>query len=209
MGNGLTPGPVSDLGRPTRLDDGTLPRAEGPPPGPIGMDSKGGTSKQGGPTMFERIVTYARQRRGQRVGDGECFTLADQALGGAGAKSADDFGAVTPETDYVWGTSVTLAEVQPGDIIQFRNYRYDREVETRTSREISVDEDFQERPHHTAIVERVDGGGALTVLEQNSPDGSPVIRSQLFFANRETTSGNRTTKITVRGTFWFYRPQAR
>jgi hypothetical protein len=206
MGNGAPPGPASDPGRPIVIDDGTLPRIEGPPPGPIGLDAKGGTT---GPGMAERIVAFPRQRRGQRVGDGECFTLADRALGGAGAKSAADFGAVTPEADYVWGTSVALADVQPGDIIQFRNYRYDREVETRTSKEITTDEDFQERPHHTAIVERVDGNGAITILEQNSPDGSPVTRSQLFFSNRETTSGNRTTKISVRGTFWFYRPQAR
>lgn len=209
MGNGLTPGPISDPGAPTLLDDGTLARAEGPPPGPIGMDAKGGTSKQGGPSMADQIVAFPRQRRGQRVGDGECFTLADRALSNAGAKSAADFGAITPETDYVWGTSVNLSDVQPGDIIQLRDYRYDREVETRTSREITTDEDFQERPHHTAIVERVDGNGAITVLEQNSPDGSPVTRSQLFFSNRESTSGNRTTKIRVRGTFWFYRPQTR
>jgi hypothetical protein len=58
-------------------------------------------------------------------------------------------------------------------------------------------------------VERVEGSGAITVLEQNSPVGSPVVRSQLFFLNTTGTSGRRTTTITVKGTFWFYRPQAR
>ena len=68
--------------------------------------------------------------------------------------------------------------------------------------------DFQERtPHHTAIVERNDGGGAITVLEQNV-DGSPVVRNQLFFKSAgPTTVGNKTTTITVSGKFWFYRPQ--
>lgn len=182
---------------------GCLDRSQGR----SGSMRRGAPRRRRSPTS--RIVAFPRHRRGQRVGNGECFALADQALANAGAKSAADFGAITPEADYVWGTSISLADVRPGDIIQFRNYRYDRDVQTRTSKEITTVEDFQERPHHTAIVERVDGGGALTVLEQNSPDGSPVTRNQLFFANRESTSGNRTTKIRVQGTFWFYRPEAR
>jgi len=73
----------------------------------------------------------------------------------------------------------------------------------------TTEEHAEDRPHHTAIVESVDGNGAVTVLEQNSPEGSAVRRTQLFFTARTTTSGNRTTTITVSGTFWFYRPEAR
>jgi hypothetical protein len=36
-----------------------------------------------------------------------------------------------------------------------------------------------------------------------------VRRTQLFFTPRTSTSGGTTTKITVSGTFWFYRPEAR
>jgi hypothetical protein len=99
---------------------------------------------------------------------------------------------------------VTLLDVRPGDIIQFRNYRYDRTIETDSG----TNTDFQERPHHTAIVERVDWAGAITVLEQNVPDGGPGQRSQLFFSNVSPSRGARTT-IRVQGRFWFYRPQPR
>ena len=58
---------------------------------------------------------------------------------------------------------MALTELRPGDVIQFRDYRYDREIVTETSREITTREDSQMRPHHTAIVQSVDGNGAVTV----------------------------------------------
>jgi hypothetical protein len=205
MGGGQAPG---DLGDPITIDDGTLARTGSPLPGPIGLDAKGGSPKQTQASMADQIVSFPRQRRGQRVGDGQCFTLVDRALRSAGATSAADHGTVTPDADYVWGTSVNLSDVRPGDVIQFRDYRYDRELETRNSDgSVTTEASFQERPHHTAVVERVDGNGAITVLEQNSPDGSPVVRSQLFFSNSSSTSGNRKATISVKGTFWFYRPE--
>jgi hypothetical protein len=209
MGHGQLPGPADDHGDGTSVDEGTLARTESPPPGPIGLDAKGGGAKGGGPSIADQIVSYVRRRRGDRVGDGECFTLVDRALRSAGAKRARDHGSVTPDADYVWGTAVTLAELRPGDVIQFRDYRYDREVVTESSDGERIDEDFQERPHHTAVVERVDGNGAITVLEQNAPVGSPVSRAQLFFSSGRRESGRTTTTIRVRGTFWFYRPEAR
>jgi hypothetical protein len=56
-------------------------------------------------------------------------------------------------------------------------------------------------------VESVDANGAITVLEQNVPQRSAVRRTQLFFADSTTTSGDTTTTIHVQGTFTFYRPQ--
>ena len=142
--------------------------------------------------------------------DGECFTLADNALRNAGARSAADYGAVTPDADYQWGTSVSLSDLRPGDVIQFRSYRYDREVETQhTDGSSETQTEFQERPHHTAIVERVGAGGAVTVLEQNAPVGAPVTRNELFFSDRNETNGEVRTSIRVTGRFWFYRPEAR
>jgi hypothetical protein len=208
MGNGQTP-PGIEFGSRGTIDEGTSARAESPPPGAIGLDAKSGTAKQSGPSMADRIVAFARRQRGERVGNGECFTLADRALRSADAKSARDYGSVTPDADYVWGASVSLADLRPGDVIQFRDYRYDRQVVVETSSETRTSEDTQERPHHTAIVQSVDGNGAVTVLEQNSPEGSPVTRTQLFFSGGTTTSGNRTTTVSVSGTFWFYRPEAR
>ena len=190
------------------IDDGTLARIGSPEPGPIGLDSKSG-SKQAQPSMADRIVSYARRNRGDRVGDGECYTLVNRALAAAGAKVAADYAAVSPNADYVWGESITQAQLQPGDVIQFRDYTFKRVDVTDDDSGTTTDELEGDRPHHTAIVQSVDGNGAVTVWEQNAPEGSAVTRTQLFFTSRTTTSGNRTTRITVSGTFWFYRPEAR
>ena len=208
MGNGKSPSSI-DLDTPGPIDDGTSARIGSPPPGPVGLDSKSGNAKQTQPSMADRIVSYARRNRGDRVGDGECYTLVNRALSAADAKTARDFGPISPDADYVWGTSVTLAELQPGDVIQFRDYTFKRVDVTDDGSGTTTQELEGDRPHHTAIVQSVDSSGAVTVLEQNAPDGSPVTRTQLFFTSRRTTSGNRTTTITVRGTFWFYRPEAR
>ena len=208
MGHGDTPGPTGGAG--TTVDPGTLARTVSPSPGPVGLASGGGGAASAGTvSMADQIVASARRRAGERVGNGECFTLVDRALRAGGARSAADFGPIAPDADYVWGQSVSLSGVQPGDVIQFRNYRYDRDVVTRTASRTDTTTEFQTRPHHTAIVERVGANGSLTVLEQNVPRRSPVLRSQLFFTNSTTRSGGTTTTIRVQGTFWFYRPQAR
>jgi hypothetical protein len=204
MAGGNRPGPIDDLGPAVVIDDGTLARTESPIPGPNGLQAQGGSGTSSA-SLGDRVVRFARDRIGRTVGRGECFDLVDQALRDAGAKGAADFGTVTPNADYVWGTAVGLADVRPGDIIQFRNYRYDRTIETATAK----DTDFQERPHHTAIVESVDGEGAVTVLEQNVPDGSPGQRTQLFFSNTSMNVGGRRTTIRIQGRVRFYRPQPR
>ena len=188
MGNGHPPTPI-----------------DSPTPGPIGLDARSGTPKQTQTSMADQIVAYPRSRYGERVGDGQCFALAGRALRNAGARSAADFGRITDDADYVWGTSIALADLRPGDIVQFRDYQYSWRIDRTDG---SFQEDAGGRPHHTAVVERVDGNGALTVLEQNV-EGSPVRRTQLFFISGTSTSGNATTTVTVSGTFWFYRPQAR
>ncbi len=208
MGNGSLPGPAGDPGIP--IDDGTLARAVSPPPGPIGLDAKGGSAKQSHQSMADRIVAFARQRRGQVHGNGECFTLADGALRNAGAKSAAEFGSVTPDADYVWGTAINRADLQPGDVIQLRNYRCDLEMRTEhADGSADIDTRTEDRPHHTAIVESVGGNGVVTVLEQNFPTGTAVTRNRLHLSSVTYSSGATTTTAGVRGTFWFYRPQAR
>jgi hypothetical protein len=208
VGHGLVPSPYDGPDPDDPIDDGTRPRIGSPTPTPIGLDAKSpGTPKPSTASMADKIVAYSRRQSGQKVGDGECFTLANTALTNAGAKGAAAYGSVSPDVDYVWGTAVSLADVRPGDVVQFRNYRFDREVVTKKPKEIVTDDDFQERGHHTAIVERVEGNGVVTVLEQNV-EGSPVVRTQLFFKDvPATTADNKTTTVKVSGSFWFYRPQ--
>jgi hypothetical protein len=209
MGGGSAPGPQAGLSDPGAIDDGTLPRMGSPTPGAVGLGGKGGSSKPTGAAIAAGVVGYATGNLGQRVGDGECFTLADRALRNAGAKSAADYGPVVPDGDYVWGTQVSLSNLRPGDIIQFRDYSCRIATEIDSPTETRTEERVEERPHHTAIVERVGRDGAVTVIEQNIPPGSAVVRTQLYFAGSQSASGGRTTTITVRGTFWFYTPQAR
>ncbi|MGH9408429.1 MAG: hypothetical protein ACRD1V_03150, partial [Vicinamibacterales bacterium] len=203
-------GSTQDVNATVEVDDGTSARTDTPVPGPIGLDDHSSGSSHVSPPIAPQVLGYARQQQGKRVGDGECFALADRALTAAGAKSAGDFGTVDHDADYVWGTPISLADLQPGDIIQMRDYRYDRKITTEHadgSSQFVID--FQERPHHTAIVESVGANGEVVVLEQNAPRGFAVRRSHLFFVAGTTTSGQTTTEITLQGTFWFYRPQPR
>jgi hypothetical protein len=208
MGNGTAPFGV-DLDISLPIDDGTSARTDSPTPGPIGLDAKSGGGTASAPNVADEVVSYVRRKRGARVGNGQCFTLVDNALKAAKARSAADYGTVTPDADYVWGASVSLGNLQPGDVIQFRDYTFKKVVVTDTGNSTVTDEIEGERPHHTAVVESVGANGAVTVLEQNAPEGSAVAQSTLYFTAGTTTSGNRKTTITVGGTFSFYRPEAR
>lgn len=132
----------------------------------------------GQPRVGQQVHSFARNRLGQQVGNGECFDLADRSLRAAGARSAEDYGQVTPDGDYQWGDSIDLVQVQAGDVLQFRNYSVTVRVvvtQVRTFRDGSTEESEEEkwetyeRPHHTAIVSQRLGGGRLRVLEQNAP----------------------------------------
>lgn len=205
MGHGRIPG--SETAAPP--DPGTSATTLSPTPGATGLDSRDAPPPPAAAALTDAVVAFARRSRGKKVGDGECFALAHRALRKAGAKSAEDFGTVTPTADYTWGTSVSLANVKPGDIVQFRDYRYHQRIDTVTSAGSKWEERSEERPHHTAIVELVGASGAVTVLEQNAPEGSAVRRTQLYFSTATTRDGGTTTTTTVEGSVRFYRPQAR
>lgn len=203
MSSGDPQAPLGAYGTVT-IDSGTLARTKSPAPGPKGLSTK---SSAGKPTVAElrgQVVAFARDRVGQTVGAGECFDLADQALRNAGAKTAADFGPVTANGNYHWGTQINLSDLRPGDIIQFRNYSF---VHKTIESDGSWSEQSGDRPHHTAIVDRVVGHGTVVVLEQNVPEHEPVQRCELYFSNSNTSSGGTTTINTVHGHFWFYRPQ--
>ena len=210
MGHGHTPGSWNGSGSPLLIDDGTSARTEVTPPGAIGLQATGGGARQAAPpNVADRITAFARRRLTQAEGNGQCFTLVDRALRHAGAKSAADFGEVTPDADYVWGSAASLSDLRSGDVIQFRDYAFTRTVVTENASGTATTETAGDRPHHTAIVEGVGAGGAVTVLEQNAPVGSPVSRHTLYFVAGTTTSGDTTTTVTVSGSWQFYRAEAR
>jgi len=221
MGGGRAPGPLSGLADPAEVEDGTLARMGSPRPGAVGLGAKGGAKEAGhsepAPSappidMGAQIVAWVRGRLNQHVPDGQCFALVDQALRAAGARSAADYGSVTGDANYVWGTPTELGDLQPGDVIQFRNYRctWSWATEEFNGRVPNGEPETEERLHHTAIVQQVSEDGGVWVLEQNSPDGAPVREIKLYFASTTLTSGRDITTIEVEvEQVWYYRPQPR
>ena len=174
-------------------------------------------------TINQKVVNWARAQSGKQVGKGECWDLADRALRQAGAQSSADLGPMDDDADYVWGDEISdLKDVQPGDILQFRDFAVTTTVETETryadgSSEASTTEETFTRPHHTAVVSEVKSGGLLKVLEQNvAPAGKKVQLHNLNTkdvapASKETQKQKAkvivTTTVAVSGTIWAYRPK--
>ncbi len=142
------------------------------------------------------VAAYAAGKVGHRDGDGQCWTLAEKALKNAHAKTSNDImGAdgVNSDADYVWGTEVSLANLIPGDIIQFNYYTVHVDAADGTWWEESRGD-----PRHTGIVASVGANGKVVFYEQNSPPGGAVKKTTLYFQNTES--------VTVSGNWWFYRP---
>ena len=183
--------------------------AEGDRPGPIGMNTPSIPAEElssGGEVDAQAILNYCSSNSGKTVGKGECFELVDAAFKKAGAKSAADYGKVEPNVWYTWGSEVKLADVKPGDAIQFDNYN--AAVTTDTPKD--TDTLNHGRPHHSAIVKSVGADGKITVWEQNAPDdGDPVSTYDLYFKDISWKEGDNTITVKVTGKFKFYRPQKR
>lgn len=144
------------------------------------------------------IVSWVARQMGQRIGDGQCWTLAETALDYANAKTSNDImGAkgVNSKADYIWGREVGLAQLQPGDIIQFHMYKFTRHTEDYDE---SGGRGDSAEPRHTAIVSSVGEKGQVAVYEQNI-DGGPVEENTLYF-------DKHAPGVTITGKWKFYRP---
>jgi len=130
------------------------------------------------PTLAEKILTFCTQHKGEKVGDGECSSLADNALKDAGAKGRS---AEKPNKgDYVWGepvyTQVTgeakpqgkLTDIKPGDIIQFRDVKLAGKEANGWTYTMSFG-------HHTAVVAAVENGGATIRIFHQNYGGKRVV----------------------------------
>jgi len=133
-------------------------------------------------------IAFAEQLVGRgRYGDGECWTLVEDAVVGAGGQSSRtltrNFGI---RSNYVWGRPVMAANAAPGDVLQFRDYSWTRSI-TRSSGTstntlgpgITDSEPSQGRSHHSAIIVRVIRAGLVEVIEQNIPRGTIPRRTIL------------------------------
>ena len=116
------------------------------------------------PPLNQKIVSYVQASLGKKVGRGECWDLAAQALNTNHAK---------------WNGKLTYGRlanyktecIYPGDIIQFEN------VMTET---VSANGRFIEQmQHHTAVVYEVHGKGNYTIAHQNYQNKKKVILTSL------------------------------
>lgn len=129
--------------------------------------------------LNEKVLEFAHDHVGQTVGRGECYDLAVQALRHAGARQFPPRG---PDADYVWGERLdSLDDVRPGDLLQFRNARFEGRKRFRNGSVLTWSYTF---PHHTAIVsavKRTRSGLAFTVLHQNieTPDKDEAKRKRV------------------------------
>lgn len=93
------------------------------------------------------IVQFALDHLGEQVGNGECWTLAAQALKAAGAQ---------PPQKFDFGEEIGLDALQPGDILQFTSAYF----------ELPGAYIYLGTPDHTAIVHQA-GGNQTVLLHQN------------------------------------------
>jgi len=147
-----------------------------------------------------KVRKFAESHIGKKVDTGECSALAVEALKSAGAKTTYDYGVSGLDKDYKWGTLVTKhADVQPGDIIQYRDVKLVTKTTTklpnggiRTSTQTKV------MDHHTAIITFNQGGGKFKVLEQNVGDEGPKRKT--------VQEGLINLSDKISGSVWIYRP---
>lgn len=159
------------------------------------------------------------QRQIGRYRDGECWTLMEDAVVGAGGKSSR---VLTPHfsatASYVWGTAVAVSALQAGDVLQFSRYSWTRTTLTDVTNADgsgSTDESFATEtrgdPQHSAMVVRVVSSGIVEVIEQNVPRVTGNVQTVTLVltapAQRVTTTrtpdgrgGERVTTVTVTDT---------
>lgn len=99
--------------------------------------------------LAKKILAFCDANKGKKVGKGECWDLAKEALNSAGA---------TWTPPYEFGKALTKKDVVlPGDIIQFEKVRIEY-----------PDGAWKEIPHHTAIIYKVSETNKYTIAEQNA-----------------------------------------
>ncbi|MFO0910448.1 MAG: hypothetical protein U0794_19240 [Isosphaeraceae bacterium] len=157
----------------------------------------GAAARREVPPLNTRVLTFARKQIGRAVGDGECTTLAVEALKEAGARRFP----WVPTGDYVWGREVaSFREALPGDIVQFRDAVF---AGRRPLSGMRWQTWRYEYPHHTAIVAEVrEAGNVVVLLHQNV--GTARARAD---AKRVVQQGLiRPTSLQPGGRVWIYRP---
>jgi hypothetical protein len=118
------------------------------------------------PPVNQRILDFAKKNAGQQVGNGECWTLANEALKAAGARHP---------SVMVWGRKLSAGEEpMPGDVIQFTSVTFHSKKGTS----------HYGGPDHTAIIEQVVSPGVFLLLQQNMGGNKTVSEATIDLATK-------------------------
>jgi hypothetical protein len=143
----------------------------------------------------------------------ECFDMLDRIYREIDAQHPDE---LTPpgskprenaDGDYVWGESIGLSAVQPGDVLQLRDHKIKIVVDVSTHEKYEngteiddgdpaagIDTHTHKRGHHTAVVLEVLPNGKFMVAEQHVIDrATGKITTVVRTNDLHTTSQTFTT----------------
>lgn len=130
------------------------------------------------PEVNKKIIAFCDKNMGKKVGKGECWDLAAEALNSSGAKW-------TPPYDFGKELNTNKEVVLSGDIIQFEKVKL-----------VYPDGSWKEFPQHTAVIYKVIGKNHYTIAEQNSNRKRFVILSDVDMNHLK------------KGKYSIFRPQA-
>ncbi|MES2680335.1 MAG: hypothetical protein V4635_10640 [Bacteroidota bacterium] len=105
------------------------------------------------PELNQKIIVFVDSKMSKKVGRGECWDLAAEALNSVGASWDKDFKfgqEIDPKKDCVY----------PGDIMQFTNVTVEYAQGNKRFRETMA--------QHTAIIYKVNGTGDYVIADQNT-----------------------------------------
>lgn len=110
--------------------------------------------------VAKKILAFCDDHKGKKVGKGECWDLAKEAL---------DKAEATWTPPYQFGKELKKKEpVLAGDIIQFEKVKIEY-----------PDGAWKEFPHHTAIIYKTSGLNKFTIAEQNANGKKLVVFSEI------------------------------
>jgi hypothetical protein len=173
-------------------------------------------------SLADQIVQFGQDNVGKPTADKTvsgpnpqfvCWDFVSAALFQAKAKGSRDFDNLPavpdPNQDYTWASKALLFhnaddptgnfgsfdQVQPGDVIQFRNVVANENFSGNDGKVPSSTTSTGTFLQHTALVEKNLGNGKVQVLEQNT--------NGRHFVTREIIDLGSMTK----GKVWIYRPE--
>ncbi|MEI8137771.1 MAG: hypothetical protein WCH21_10650 [Bacteroidota bacterium] len=105
------------------------------------------------PSLNKKIINFVKTKIGKKVGKGECWDVAAEALNTSGAKW---------DGNYKFGEEVNYKTdcIYPGDIVQFEGVTIKYEIEKKKFSESMA--------HHTAIIYEIKGREEFTLADQNT-----------------------------------------